>query len=183
MTHGVKQLHILVGTETETSNTKRFKLSFMRTLLKMGKAITLLLSTNSDSYSSQRMTRILKHKTLTKEAPHLTTTSSRHWLKMNCKHSLEEAMKMEETCSAVEETSVNIGSMVQEENHAHLNRLLNLRFQLKFWLVLTGDQQELSTQLLTRVYAKAAGSLIPPLLSKVLISSSTADSWNSPFSN
>ena len=130
LTHGVKQLHMLVGTATETSKTKRFKLSFMRILLKMDKAITLLLSTSSDSHSSQRMTRILKHKTLTKEATHLATTSSRHGLKMNCKHFSEEAMKKEETYSVVEEERVKRRGAVQEETHAHLNQLL--RFQLKF---------------------------------------------------
>jgi len=52
---------------------------------------------------------------------------------MNCKHSSEEAMKKEETYSVVEEERVKRRrGAVQEETHAHLNQLLNRRFQLKF---------------------------------------------------
>lgn len=92
---------------------------------------------------------------------------------MNMPHSSEEVMRKEEISLREKEPE----NVVLEETHAHLlSQNLHQNQSCQLLRVLTGENLELSTQSSTKVHAEVAGPLIPLLLSKVHISSRTADS-------
>jgi hypothetical protein len=127
----------------------------------------------SDSLSLPRTTRKSKLKTRAKEATLWATTNSQLGQKMNMPHSSEEVMRKEEISLREKEPE----NVVLEETHAHLlSQNLHQNQSCQLLRVLTGENLELSTQSSTKVHAEVAGPLIPLQLSKVHISSRTADS-------